>query len=168
MEMRVSIQATGALFDGRSQAIINDQLTQYMYEATQYWEHLVKQFTPQGVNGERGVGLVNTVAGEVIGKGTPVQKGVIMHTSLHGDVIERGRTPGKKMPPEGTMLRWIQLKMGVSEAEAKSIEFLVRRKIGRKGFPGAHMFEKAFTQGYPTVAAMAEARGFKISQELSL
>jgi hypothetical protein len=165
VELKAAIQIKGGFFEGKSPEYIVGELGAGMEEAVLYLERLVKKYTPQGVYGAQG-GLLSTIHGEVE-KGTPVMKGVVGHQSPHGDVIEKGRTAGKAWPPSGALLRWIELKMGVSGEEAKRIEFLVRRKIGKKGFPGVHMFERAFDEGFETVQTIFEGRGFEIAKKMS-
>lgn len=65
---------------------------------------------------------------------------------------ENGRGPGK-MPPEGSLLKWMQWKqilpspMTLSNGKTvipsmKSLEFLIRRKIGKYGTEGQHTWEQ--------------------------
>lgn len=166
MELKVSVTQKGKIFEGVSQFIIRDKLSQAMYEATAFLEREVKKRTPQGVGGAQG-GLLSTIHGEVIGKGTSVIKGIVGHTSKYGDVIEKGRTAGKAWPPEGSLIRWIEVKMGFGAAEAKRIEFLIRRKIGKKGFPGAFMFERALNENWGKLQGIFDRCGFEIARELS-
>lgn len=64
---------------------------------------------------------------------------------------ENGRGPGK-MPPKGVLLKWMQWKhilpspMQLSNGKTilptmESLEFLIRRKIGRDGTKGSHTWE---------------------------
>ncbi len=166
MDLKISVTQKGKIFDGAGPEIIQSKLTEAMYEGTIYLERKVKERTPRGVYGEKG-GLVSTVHGEVIGKGAPIIKGIVAHQSKYGDVVEKGRTAGKAMPPEGSLIRWIQLKMGVSEFEAKRLEFVIRRKIGAKGFPGAQMFDHALTDNWHKLQEIFDRCGFEIARELS-
>lgn len=166
MELKVSIQTKGKIFEGKAPEIIQQALTEVMYEATSFLEREVKARTPRGVFGASG-GLVSTIHGEVVGKGTTAIKGIVGHMSVYGDVIEKGRTAGKTWPPEGVLLRWIELKIGVAEDMAKRLEFVIRRKIGQKGFPGAHMFERALREGWPRLKDMFEKAGFNITKKLN-
>lgn len=53
----------------------------------------------------------------------------------HAETVEKGRTPGKPMPPRGALLRWIAFK-GLQPAAGQTLEqleYLIRRKIGRSG-----------------------------------
>lgn len=164
--VKVAITKKGKVFEGKSPEVINQQLTAAMYEATEFLERKVKEKTPVGVYGAAG-GLLSTIHGEVTGKGMPTVKGVVGHQSRYGDVIEKGRRPGKKWPPEGTLIRWMMVKLGMSEPEAITKEFYIRRKIGTKGFSGAHMFERALTSNWSRLKTIFNQYGFKITRELN-
>lgn len=166
MELKVTVKKKGGIFDGRSSAVVNDNLAQAMYEATMLLERAVKERTPQGVFGAQG-GLLSTIFGEVIGKGTPYIKGVVATQSKYGEVVEKGRRPGQTWPPEGSLIRWIQVKMGVDQRTARSLEFVIRRKIGMRGFPGAFMFQKALEANMDKLQDIFDRKGFEIARELS-
>lgn len=166
MELKVSVTQKGKIFEGKAPEIIKQNLTGAMYEATSFLEKEVKRRTPVGVFGAQG-GLLSTIHGEVIGKGTPIMKGIVGHQSKYGDVIEKGRSAGKTWPPEGTLLRWIEMKLGVEGAEARRLEFIIRRKIGKKGFPGRFMFEESLKQGWPVLQKIFDHYGFEIARELN-
>lgn len=167
MEMKVIITGKGTMFsEGHSQAVINDQAFALVNELVMFFERKVKEKTPRGVGGSKN-GLYATIYGEPLGRGTPIVKGIIAHSSGHGDVIEKGRTAGKAMPPAGSLISWIALKIGATGKEAKRIEYLIRRKIGKKGFEGAHMFEKALNENWLQAMTIAEQYGFSLARELS-
>jgi hypothetical protein len=137
-----------------------------LYEATQFLEREVKKRTPTGVFGAQG-GLLSTIHGEVVTKGGVAQKGIVGHSSKYGEVVEKGRTPGKSMPPEGSLLRWMEIKLGMDAVTARQREYVIRRKIGRKGFPGARMFERAFEENVGKIEKIFQQYGFKITMELN-
>ena len=166
MERKVIITAKGSIFEGMTAEIVAKELTSAMFEATTFMEGEVKKRTPQGVFGASG-GLTSTIFGEVDGKGEPVVRGEVGHQSKYGDVVEKGRTAGEKMPPEGALLRWIEMKFGVSEEEAEELEFGVRYMIGKWGSKGAHMFEEAYDEEWPTIKKIFDSYGFDIARELN-
>ncbi|PKN46763.1 MAG: hypothetical protein CVU59_05035 [Deltaproteobacteria bacterium HGW-Deltaproteobacteria-17] len=165
--MRLSVSSTksGAILDGRGPEITQTGLDRLVTLVTMFLLAETKKRTPQGVYGAQG-GLLGSIQEEVKGKGTPVIKGVVMSAQKYAEPIEKGRASGKSWPPEGSLVRWIEVKFGVDNVTAKRLEFVVRRKIGRKGFPGAHMFERAATENTGRIDAMAAAEGFKIAVEL--
>jgi hypothetical protein len=161
----VNIQKSGAVLNGKGPEVIQAGLDRLVDMVTMFLLAEVKKRTPQGVYGAQG-GLLGSIQADVAAKGTQVVKGTVMSAQKYAEVIEKGRDPGKAWPPEGVLLRWIEAKLGMSGAEAKRVEFLVRRKIGQKGFEGRHMFEKALTENSGRIEAMAQAEGFKIAVEL--
>ncbi len=165
MNLSIRVDTSGAILEGKAPAIIQADLDRFVTAATMYLTAEVKKRTPQGVSGAQG-GLLSTIQSEVTGRGTPLIKGMVTHGSRYGDVIEKGRTAGKGMPPKGSLVRWLEVKLGLSEQQARRIEFVVRRKIGRRGFEGAHMFEKAVTGNLDRLEAMAEKEGLAIAVEL--
>lgn len=48
-------------------------------------------------------------------------------------VIEKGRRPGRRPPPRGALIQWVQIKLGVSAKDAPRVAFLVARAIGIRG-----------------------------------
>jgi hypothetical protein len=166
MELKVGVNIKGNIFEGRGTEIVQEKLYSAMHSATKFLEGKITNITPQGVGGAV-EGLRSTVGGEVVTKGIPIIKGIVFHgRPQYGDVIEKGRRVGKG-PPEGKLLRWIEVKLGVDKATAKRLEFVIRRKIGQKGFPGAHMFERGFTEGWPILVKIFDQAGFEITRELN-
>lgn len=166
MAMKISVDTSGTLLSGNAGKIVQGNLDAFITTATMFLQTEVQKRTPQGVFGAQG-GLLGSIQSDVSGKGTPLVKGQVMSAHLYAEVIEKGRRPGKGMPPKGSLNRWIEVKLGLSPEEAQRIEFVVRRKIGVKGFAGAHMFEKAVTENSARLESMAAAAGLKIAQELS-
>jgi hypothetical protein len=165
MNLGISIEKNGAILNGKGPEVIQAGLDRLIDMIVQFLTVEVKKRTPQGAMGAQG-GLLGSIQNQVVGKGTPMIKGIVASAQKYAEVIEKGRDPGKAWPPEGVLLRWIEVKMGLSGEEAKRVEFLVRRKIGQKGFPGRHMFEHAVSQNLGRIDSMAEAEGFKISSQL--
>jgi hypothetical protein len=165
MKLRATITAKGPMFDRSAPEIMQRDLLTAMYSATAFLEGKVRDNTPQGVYGMEG-GLRATIHGEVIQYGTSVM-GIVGHAREYGDVIELGRRPGQKMPPEGVLLRWVEIKTGMSGKRAKQLEFLIRRKIAREGFEGSHMFERAFTENQNQIQKIFDKAGFDIAFHLS-
>lgn len=114
-------------------------------------------------------------------RGTPAAVHGVVAVSPPADryalVVEMGRTPGARMPPPSALILWVRQKLGNaitavatvtgkggktqrSKAKAKSAEeglaFLIARSIGKKGFPGVHMFERAFTEQQQNVQQIVQ------------
>ncbi len=166
MIIRARIEKKGKFFDGKSTAVVRDQLVRALQEVTIFLEGEVKTRTPVGVYGDQG-GLKASIFSEVLHKGSAVVKGLVGHQSVYGDVVEKGRRPGKAMPPKGALVRWMEVTFGIDSDTARQLEFVVRRKIAKKGFEGAHMFEKALAEEWSTVDNIFNNAGFKIAKELT-
>lgn len=166
MSLHAYVVTAGPLLTGSPDAVVQKHLERYITAATMLLLREVKLRTPQGVYGAQG-GLLASIQPEVRGHGTPLVRGMVATASRYGEVIERGRRPGQGMPPRGSLLRWIEVKFGVDADTAQRLEFVVRRSIGRKGFAGVHMFERAFRESLPQLEAMAQREGLLIAQELS-
>jgi hypothetical protein len=158
------ITAEGALLTGNPEQIVRRNMRAAMHEAVQFGVRRVKGRTPQGVMGAQG-GLLASIQGEVREPGGDVL-GIIGTPSIYGLAIEKGRKPGGKMPPAGVMVRWIEVKMGVGEEEAKGIEFVIRRKIAKKGTDGAFMFQQTMEEDGPQFQNIFERYGIRITKEL--
>jgi hypothetical protein len=87
--------------------------------------------------------------------------------------LEEGRTPGSKMPidintgkPFAGLIQWVTTKLGVSgtDKQIENVAWLVARSIGRKGFPGVHMFRNAVLAQEANVVALVKQR---IEEELA-
>lgn len=66
--------------------------------------------------------------------------------SPYPSVQESGRMPGKKMPPPSALERWVYLVLGVPEAEAHGVAFVVARAIGRRGLKGKFFLTRAYAE----------------------
>lgn len=166
MKLSLNITTQGALLDGKAPHIIQGNLDRFVTSVTIFLLQEVQKRTPQGVYGAQG-GLLGSIQANVSGKGTPIVKGVVMSAQKYAEIVEKGRTAGKGMPPEGMLLGWIVKKLGLSYEAAQKIEFVIRRKIGAHGFEGRHMFEKALTENLGRIETMATAAGLTIATELS-
>lgn len=166
MTLSIKITTSGSALTGQAPAIIQQNLDRFVAQATHFLAAEVRKRTPQGVYGAQG-GLLASIQAEVGGKGTPQVKGIVASAHKYAEVVEKGRTAGKGMPPKGTLLRWLEVKLGLSAKEAQRIEFVVRRKIGLKGTKGAFMFEKSVTENNRQLETMAAACGLSITMELN-
>jgi hypothetical protein len=136
-------------------------------------ENAVKTKIQQGRPPHGATVATGTLYGAVFSEmhGSPVAPYGVVAVSPPADryalVVEKGRTPGARMPPPEALITWVRQKLGQAitavatvtgksgkpqRAKAKaadadrSLAFVVARSIGRKGFPGVHMFENAFNE----------------------
>jgi hypothetical protein len=88
--------------------------------------------------------------------------------SIYPSAMERGRQPGK-MPPVEALMRWVELKLGVPEADVRGVAFVIARSIARKGIQGRFFLAKALAvsveriTGFFLEAADAILRDMKIN-----
>ena len=183
MEIKATIKCNGAIYNGVSLKISQMHLDRAMSESVALLERKVKENIRKapriGVGGAKG-GLLASIHGETIQKGTPLIKGIVATQSIYGEVIEKGRRPGRKMPPADALDGWIDLKLGTRRrafnsmdkvlaytAWKKSVSFLIRRKIGKKGFPGIHMFERALADNLPQIQSIFERAAASITGKIN-
>lgn len=162
---QAGIKMIGGLFTRKPDEIVRNNMRAAMHEAVQLGVRRVKGRTPQGVTGAQG-GLLGSIQGEVREPAGEII-GIIGTPSKYGLVVEKGRKPGGKMPPKGVLRRWVEVKMGASGKEADRIEFLVRRKIARKGTKAAAMFEQTMAEDLDKFQNIFERYGVRLTKELS-
>jgi hypothetical protein len=89
--------------------------------------------------------------------------GVIGAASDHAIYAHEGRRPGKQ-PPTAALVPWVRKKLNVEPARARSVAFLVARKIGRRGTRGTPFLARPFRESLPALeralagAAVVSAR----------
>lgn len=82
-------------------------------------------------------GAVNSGSFLRLWRSFPLPDGALVtNTSPYGPIIEYGRRPGAKMPPLLAIGLWLQRRLGLSAADARSRAFLVARAIKRRGLIG--------------------------------
>lgn len=67
----------------------------------------------------------------------------IYNDASYADVIEKGRRPGRAMPPLAVIRRWAQRRLGLSEKEAKQAAFPIAAAIQERGLEGKHVLQQA-------------------------
>ena len=164
MKQKISIKHAGPLFDGTAPGLFQDSADALVAEVVTLLEAAVRSMTPVGVFGAQG-GLLAGIHGEVYNHGTPQVYGVVGHQSGYGDVREEGRRPGK-MPPAGSLVRWIEVVLGADKRHAERIEYVIRRKIAQKGYDGAYMFDQAFAANESRITEIAESKGLLLAFHL--
>jgi len=136
-------------------------------------ENAVKTKIQQGRPPHGSTVATGTLLGAVFSelRGTPVEPYGVVAVSPPADryalVVEMGRTPGARMPPPEALITWVRQKLStaigaaatvtsksgkthrskkLAAAAERGLAFVVARSIGKKGFPGVHMFENAFNE----------------------
>lgn len=62
----------------------------------------------------------------------------------YGPWVEGGRMPMRKMPPKGSLIAWIKIKLGMGEAQASRFEYVLARAIMRRGIQPQPYMAPAF------------------------
>lgn len=110
---------------------------------------LVQEGTPQNT-GDTAANIQFEINGSTIND----LNGVVFSPDYHFKILNDGRRPGARMPPEGPIRVWMEDKgidpVGIDETtgqSGRSVLFLIRRAIGRRGLPAHRIMEKALEQG---------------------
>lgn len=164
MRLSAEIRISGPLF-AKGPEIVQRYLEAFVEEVVQFLTREIKERTPQGIYGAQG-GLLGSIGNTISGRGTQLVRGVIGTPQAYGAIVERGRRPGK-MPPKGVLVRWIEVKLGLDARSAQSVEYLIRRKIARKGTKGAAMFSRALMENEAAIARIAERYQLKTVVDLN-
>lgn len=62
----------------------------------------------------------------------------------YGADVEGGRMPMRKMPPKGSLIAWIKIKLGMNEKQAERFEYVLARAIQRRGIQPQPYMTPAF------------------------
>jgi hypothetical protein len=155
--------------------VIGEELAAAMAESVALLEAAVKPKVPIGVTGAARA----SVAGEVRQVAVGDMLGVVGSPLGHVQVLELGRRPGQKQPPTEALELWVRRKIVYSRktgprggrqkltiAEARSIAWVIARKIGRDGTEAVKMFETAAKENEAKVRQIFEKRGARIALRL--
>ena len=122
----------------RAPELTEREMHRGMQESTLLGERNVKAHTPVGASGAAGLmgsitsSAPQTVAGNVVG---------LVGTSLnHAVPVELGTKP--HFPPLLPIQEWVEAVLGITGERARTVAFLIARKISRKGTKGQFMFKK--------------------------
>jgi hypothetical protein len=100
---------------------------------------LVASMTPVGATGNLVAGMIFEV------HGTAVEIFATPPADVYSEPVDLGTKP--HFPPTDQLLLWVKKKFGVTdEKQARSIAFLIARKISKRGTKPVLMFERAFDQ----------------------
>lgn len=150
----------------RSPEITERELGRSMTEAVFLLEREVLERTPEGIGGTAGLkgGIAaippaapSGISGEVIG--------LVIGSAAHTVPIEMGTKP--HFAPIRPLQDWVEYKLGLEGAEAKSVAYAIRQTIARKGTEGKFMFRDAFAANEQQVEQILLAALPRIVQELT-
>lgn len=90
--------------------------------------------------------------------------GMVFSSSPYAEPVELGTKP--HFPPIEPLIDWVKVKLGVPEKDARSVAFLVARKISRVGTKGAFMFRRALEQQEAALQRIFEAAAGRIAARI--
>jgi len=103
---------------------------------------------------------------EMRGAGSPWPKAILANPILYHDVRDRGRRPGR-MPPPAALVPWVGSKLGIPPGpHREQVAFLVARKIGARGYQGAHMVAKGWANARLVVRGLLQKAGYDLVREI--
>lgn len=162
MDIRVSLASP--LLNRQDIAVRFDEEIQGMLaELGQLGVRLVQERTPTGVSAGGG-GLKGSIFTQAAGSPGQRQQ-TISSTLFYAPIVETGRQPGRQ-PPRGALNLWVQRKLAVPLGQVAHVAFLIGRRIGRAGYRGHHMFERAAQQLEPIARARAEALAARVTARI--
>ena len=90
-------------------------------------------------------------ANTLIKKATP--NSITIEGWKYIEVISGGREPGKKAPPVGKIMEWIDAKRGINvkSNRKKSLAFIIAKRIGERGIKGNNMLTEIKNQFAPRI-----------------
>ena len=122
----------------------------------------VAQETPVGWSGALRGGYQT----EMRGVGSPWPKAILTNPVLYHDVREKGRRPGKR-PPAAALIPWVGSKLGIPPGpHREAVAFLVARKIGARGYKGAHQVTRGWANARPVVRGLLQKAGYDLVREI--
>jgi len=104
------------------------------------------------------VGATNTLKGSITHalRGTPVDlSGKVFTPINYAMSVELGTKP--HFPPIDPLTDWVKAKFDIQGAEARSVAFLIARKIAKKGTKGAHTFTNTLSAQSSQVLRILES-----------
>jgi len=127
---------------------VQKTFTRAMRRAVLLLESEASKRTPVGVGDSPTGHLRVSIFSEIRGSQMQI-RGTVGSPSDYGLAVELGSRP--HWPPPGVLVRWAQLKFGISAKQAVRVDFLLRRAISRRGTPAVKMFGRAFRVARPRI-----------------
>lgn len=156
MQFFVTVAASGALLTGDPAAVMDTNIEAAVTEATAYLSAQIRARTPH-----RTGNLSRSINFAVLGKGTPVVKGMVETILPYALAVETGtgvygpkRVPFVIKAKPGKWLSWPGADHPV-------------KQVTIKGMVGAHMFENGFKDNTAGLDAIFAKYGLKIVTELN-
>lgn len=124
------------LWNGSGPKIADDELRAAMNASVLQVKGAILPLVPVN-QGFLRQGVQTSVIGEMVDL-----RGRIFDPITYALPVEEGTRP--HFPPLAPLMRWAQLKLGVSEKESRSVAFLIARAISRRGTKAVRFFAQAW------------------------
>jgi hypothetical protein len=161
---QIEVIMTGTALVGNPSDIINQALNKAISNSLEQVQNSIAAFTPLGVTSR----LKSSFYKRILFLPSLVE-GYLHTKSSYFNATEYGRPKGARMPPKGALLDWLLLKGRdiYSLAQAKRVEFLVRRKIKNNPKGGVFMAKKGAEASLVIVQAIMDSTGRDIEVKLN-
>lgn len=146
------------LFDGSAPAVIADETRSFMNGAVLAFQGGIVPLVPVNTGTLR-----QGVQTEVTGTAVDLT-GRVFNPLPYAVPVETGTVP--HFPPIDPIQLWVERKLGKSGAEARSVAFLIARKISVQGTKATRFFETGIAVATPVVAALWVLTGARITKRL--
>jgi len=149
------------LFDGTAPRVVREELDQAMNASVLHLKGQIVPLVPVGVTAL----LRGGVAAAITGEGVTLV-GRVFDAVSYALPVELGSRP--HFPPIGPIALWVRRKLGISdEREARSVAFLIARKISRVGTKPVKFFARGFDAGKGRCVTFFEQANERIAARLS-
>lgn len=122
---------------------------------------ILKAHTPVGATSK----LRNTTVFQIRPLGSEqllqIRQGAKSGGAFYGRFVRGGRKPGRQ-PPIAALLPWVIKKLGVAGPRARSVAFLVARKIGKRGVKANPYHVRALRAGMSQVQGAVNRMGQRV------
>jgi hypothetical protein len=147
------------LFDGTAGQVVREELARAMNASVLHLKGQIMPLVPVGVTALLRGGVQTSIAGEGV-----TLTGRVYDAVSYALPVELGSRP--HFPPIAPIALWVRRKLGISdEREARSVAFLIARKISRVGTKPRLFFKRGFEAGKGRVSTFfAEANARIVSR----
>lgn len=141
-------------------------------EAAGYTQREVRKFTPRNTGATQD-SILYLVVEESMGDYLAWRATVFseLEKQQYVEVLEKGRTPGARMPPHAPIKMWVERNVTLKPGQTlDGVTFVIRRAIGERGFKNApkgyRMFAKGFAKAKPFIKKIADRELAKAMRNL--
>ena len=158
----ISISALAALSRGFKEApeVTRRELLAAMTESTLLVEREVKENIPRGATGLTAASVMSDAFATPVGV-----IGQVSSSQPSATFVELGTKA--HMPPVAALEPWVRAVLGVDRKRARSVAFLVARKIARKGTEAKRPFERALVSTGSQVLGRFERAAGRVATHLA-